>query len=154
VVRSWVDQLRPLLIVGLLLTLPVVCHNETAVVILTAAAAGHEHQHMMAEAAGEPQPARAAHHHAAAHAHAASAPAASALALVHAGSPAPFPWRAYQATPLAQSLPAATDGIVLADTLDLTAPVALSSPLGGVDAAAPAPQRRAPPAPPPRAFLG
>jgi hypothetical protein len=155
VVRSWVDQLRPLMIVWLLLTLPVVCHHETAVVLLTAAAAGHEHQHMMAEAAGEHGLARATHQHDKGHAQGPAPPAADDSPSAAQAQPgAPLQWRAYQATPIPPGLPTAADGVAFAAPTDLALPARPETSLRQTDVAAPDPQRRAPPAPPPRAFLG
>jgi hypothetical protein len=162
--RSWVDQMRPLMIVWLLLTLPVVCHHETAVVLLTAASAGHEHQRMMAETAGEPRVASAAHQHGSREAHAwagepsqaprLAAPAADDLLTVtHTATGPPLQWRAYQATPASQGLPAA-DGVAFSVPTGWLPPARLESPLSTGETMAPDPQRRAPPAPPPRILLG
>jgi hypothetical protein len=162
--RSWVDQMRPLMIAWLLLTLPVVCHHETAVVLLTAASAGHEHQHMMAEAAGEPRVASAAHQHGSRDTHARvgrpsqaprqAAPAADDLLTVTQTAPGPpLQWRAYQATPASQGLPTA-DGVAFSAPAGWVPPMRVESPLSTGEATAPDPQRRAPPAPPPRLLLG
>jgi hypothetical protein len=45
VVQTIAEQLRPLLVAWLLLALPVVCHNQTALVVLGALTAGHSHPH-------------------------------------------------------------------------------------------------------------
>ncbi|HZR98846.1 MAG TPA: hypothetical protein VFE37_09080 [Chloroflexota bacterium] len=153
-VRSWVDQLRPLMIVWLLLTLPVVCHHETAVVLLTAAAAGHEHQHMLAEAVGERRPPHATHQHGASHLHGPATPGMAArpsAAPSLAGAPR---WDANHGTPAAQGLPTAVDGIAFTTAPDIALPARRDVPPRPADVAAPDSPRRAPPAPPPRALLG
>jgi hypothetical protein len=195
VARLWVEQLRPLMIVWLLLTLPVVCHHETAVVILTAMAAGHQHQHMMAEAGGEPRAPSAAHAHGARHAqpaaphggnhahdlaapaaphaasqghdsavptasktvsqsHGSAVPTASGrLAATQPPPAAPLQWRAIQAIPAGQGLPAA-DGVVFSRPPALDLPAGQDADLAAAEPTAPDAQRRPPPAPPPRALLG
>jgi hypothetical protein len=45
VVHMIAEQLRPLLVAWLLVALPVVCHNQTALVVLGALTAGHSHPH-------------------------------------------------------------------------------------------------------------
>jgi hypothetical protein len=173
VARLWVEQLRPLMIVWLLLTLPVVCHHETAVVILTAMAAGHEHQHMMVEPGGAPRSPSAAHAHDAGHAQpagshghgqpvtshgvthgheSAALTAAGRLAASQPPPAAPLQWRAVQTSSTGQGLPAA-DGVVFSRPLALDLPTGQDAALTAAPTA-PDPQRRAPPAPPPRSLLG
>ena len=180
VAHLWVEQLRPLMIVWLLLTLPVVCHHETAVVILSAMAAGHEHQHMMAQPDGEIRAPSAAHAHGAGHAaagaargarpdhdlavtaaptaggqaHATGVLAASGrLPAAQLASAPPLQWRTVPASPAAQGLPAA-DGVVFSRPLALSLPADKDAGFAVAEPAAPDPQRRAPPAPPPRNLLG
>ena len=180
VARLWVEQLRPLMIVWLLLTLPVICHHETAVVILSTMTAGHAHQHMMAQSDGEPRSPSLAHAHGAGHAaagapygashgrdlsvtaaphttaqaHNSAVPAASGrLAAAQLARAAPLQWRTVPASPASQGLPAA-DGVVFSRPLALGLPASQDAGFTVAEPAAPDPQRRAPPAPPPRTLFG
>jgi hypothetical protein len=145
----------------LILTLPVVCHQDTAVLILNAVTAGHEHQHMMAGSAANHQHASAVQHHPTTAPATESAtvtrrplPTITSLAL---GSPSPQAWgqwRAHQATPLGEGLPAAQDGATFFALAAVEPPSPAAGALADGEATTPDSQRRAPPAPPPRALLG
>jgi hypothetical protein len=139
----------------MLLTLPVVCHQDMAVLILNAGAAGHEHQHMLAESVGEPRASSNAHPHGAPHLHTeATLAAPAALDALHPLSPGALQWRAYQATPSSEGVPADQAGLGLGRGLDLARPVGQDGLLRGTDMTAPDPDLGSPPTPPPRALLG
>ena len=142
--RWLAGELRVLLIMWLLLTLPVVCHHETTVAMLNAVAAGHQHQHMASGRTHEPPQAHAAQHHAHGGAALAEAPLAPAL-------PAATPqWRSALPTPAHQGSPAGQDGPALWRALATRAPDEPDALPRAVEPATPEGQRRAPPSPPPR----
>ncbi len=142
--RLVITQVRPLIVLWLFLTLPVVCHYETTVAVINAVAAGHQHQHMLAALSGQP----AGHRHG-------SVGAAPAGRNTAVGQPrlALPQWRADQAPPLGDGTLSDQNGAAFAVVPRPVPPVGLRA-LAGSDAAMLDPERNAPPAPPPRARLG
>jgi hypothetical protein len=150
VVRAIADQLRPLVVVWLLVTLPVVCHHETAVVILGAMVAGHGHQHAAAGAAG----------HQTAHAtvgepteasleQPASVPHPTA-ALEWGAARGPLEWSAAGGPAGKRVLPAGQDGFAFVGALAVPAADAPARAIGLSQPSGPASEHPPPPAPPPR----
>jgi hypothetical protein len=138
--RIAASQLRPLLVVWLLLTVPVVCHGETMVVVLGALTARPSADHGLAALAS-------AHH---AHAPLALAQDVDQDADMSAPPADGAIWCAHDGNDSASSLPTGQHGFVVAGPLRLT----VVRPLGEkvIAVAVPEPDSRASPpsAPPPR----
>jgi hypothetical protein len=148
--RFWLQQVRPLLVVWLLFTVPVVCHHPTAEFVLGSLVgyltAGGHHAPI--------GPGHLGHHHA--HggpaAEPVGAPAEPASAAWASAADGRLAWCAHHPAERARFLPEGQGGVALLSpsaALDVPAWVAGSSPL---------PERPpgvalAPPAPPPRSLV-
>jgi hypothetical protein len=140
VARLTIDLLRAFVFAWLLLTVPVVCHHETAVVVLGGLAASPTHQHGSSPAV---------------HAHATTAGTDPAGAVPGTPSPASGPpptsgpeWCAHHATAVTSGLPSGLDGLALFECANLPAP--RPGPTISPEAVAGASTTDAPVAPPPR----
>jgi hypothetical protein len=143
--RLIADQWRPLVSMWLLLTLPIFCHNDTAVVLLGALTGGHLAQHHPAAAASADT--HHAHHGAAGH---------TAQLTVDAGSPErpgdnTMPeWCAGHGAGRAAALPdGQVEVAITADSSFLVVPAPHNTTHRDGDGT-PNPLVRPPPAPPPR----
>ena len=152
--RYWLQQVRPLLVVWLLLTVPVVCHHPTAEFVLGSlvgdlTAGGHhappghlDHHHGPGRPAAElPQ--------APVDLTAGGVPVQPAYAVWNAADDARLAWYAHHPAERARFLPEGQGGVAL-----LSLPAALYVP-AWVAVSSPPPERPpgvalAPPAPPPR----
>jgi hypothetical protein len=137
------SQLRPLVVVWLLLTVPVVCHGETTVMVLGALTAGPGREHGTATVTG-------AHG-----AHAISSHSHDADAEPIAAAPGPDTpmWCAHNGSHGASALPTGQDGLVL---LGLPGSTAAGEHRGKVppsDLYPPDSLLSPPPAPPPRLLV-
>lgn len=147
VARLLADQWRPLVSVWLLFTLPVICHNDTAAVLLGAIGAGHVMQH----------PAGPAPERSGAHAHHVPDAGSLAVAADVAGPPAAHPgtapeWCAAHGARGVQAWPSGQDAFALVggpSLLAISLPRSDSRPPGAM---AVDPLQRPPPAPPPEAL--
>ena len=136
------DMVRTLVVAWLLLTLPVVCHNQTAVMLLSALGAGHGEYHGMAQAASY----HAAHvpgrgvGEAGFDAHAAPQPA----------RPLAPAWCAEHPAQGKSILPAGQDSLAAAAALPLPMPHVVERTGTPLDYAVPSSSDLSPPTPPPR----
>jgi len=140
------DIVRAFVFLWLLLTVPVVCHHETAVALLGALDTGHSQHHAMSAQV-------AAHNH---HAAVPAADEASGPDAVPALPSSPPPsttseWCAGHTTGVAAGLPGGLDGLAFFGHLDLPAPTL--GPAVAHEFITTTSAIRTPPAPPPRLLV-
>jgi hypothetical protein len=143
--RWLAEQLRPLVVVWLLLTLPVVCHNETAVMFVGAITGGNMPQHSLAQAAG-PATQHSGHGAAARP----SDPVVDGPAQVPTLARTLLGWSADHGGAGARAVPDGQDGFALADRPSLLTGRSLMIPARWHEPGAADDLSRPPPAPPPR----
>jgi len=141
VVHTIAEQLRSLLVAWLLLTLPVVCHNQTAVVVLGALTAGHADLHSAAVPTS-PHGSHAAAAGAAAH--------APQVPDHHPPTPVQYEWCADHSAVHTHGLPEGQDGVSLIGALGLVSTNQLREPWTLLHPAPPNDATATPPSPPPR----
>ena len=139
-VREFADGLRSLLVVWLLVTLPMVCHQETAVLVVGALTAGHDHPHANARGTdqhvGHLAAYRTSHH---------GTPAAAASPATLAAET-----NTHGATPHTHGLPQGQDGQVAVPVREVVQATAATAVDKLATATSPNTPLRPPPAPPPR----
>lgn len=150
-VRSILEQLRTLLIVWLLLTVPVVCHHETAMTIVGALAGRPPHV-LVTVAGGLTHAATAALH---AHGDHATVSATADFETDRTATAVPTGdkghwWCSHHPSTGAGLLPEGLDSSALLARLPVASPAALGVSVAGAEVVLPASHTSAPPAPPPR----
>ena len=141
--RLIAEQLRPVVVAWLLLTLPVICHHQTAVVLLNAITSGDAHAHR-------------AQTHATLHADHESAPVEtkSGLAAVTQSSPSEGrEWCAHHPNGSTGAALQAQDGFTVAPLAGIAEPLAPPPLRRCVDPTTPDDLHRPPPQPPPRLLV-
>jgi hypothetical protein len=144
VLRALADQVRMLLIAWLLLTLPVVCHHQTAVMVVGALAGGPSHVHGASGSVhghaghGSVQPTDPS-----------SGPVASAAVLDAHGAE----WCAHLPSTAGRGLPEGLDNFALVARVPLGGPHGPGLDAGWSDLSPPLAEQPPPPAPPPRLAL-
>jgi len=140
-VRMIAEQSRPLLVAWLLVALPVVCHNQTAIVVLGALTAGHAHPHSTVV------PTSPHGSHTAASASSAHAPQAPGH---HQPSTGQHEWCADHSIVHTHGLPEGQDGVGLIGALAWVRVDSPIEPLVRLQPPRPDATAAAPPSPPPR----
>ncbi len=141
--RAITDPLRPFMFLWLLLTVPVVCHHETAVALLGALGTGHGQHHLAGVQAHQH-----AQHATTRLANATTAPD-RAVTIRLAGGPSAAPeWCVDHGSGVRDGMPAGLDGLASLDDPGLPAPA--PGPAIAHEVAIIISASRTPPAPPPR----